>query len=53
MKKIKLEIETLRVDSFPAGAAEAGSDTIPPQDVDAFGTYLMNCFYTEQASCTC
>ena len=58
MKKLQLNVESLRVDSFELAAAEAGVGTVrahlAPQQVAASTlSYLRPCFYTEQASCTC
>ena len=63
MQKLTLDVDALRVDSFEAVRAEGGTGTMQAHGAaeqrnagDAaarFGTYYINCFYTQQASCTC
>lgn len=57
MPKLKLEIDTLRVDSFATPAPEAVPGTVQAhaqvQPAAHLGTLIYNCFFTQQASCTC
>jgi hypothetical protein len=59
VKKLQLNVESLRVDSFELATVEAAVGTVqahlaPQQEVAASTlSYLRPCFYTEQASCTC
>ena len=63
MQKLKLDVDGLRVESFEAIRAESGIGTVrahgaaeqrnPGEAAAEFGTYYVNCFYTQQASCTC
>jgi hypothetical protein len=57
MPKLKLDVDALRVDSFEArldlrGDA-AAEDRGAGEMAARYGTYIINCFYTQQASCTC
>lgn len=55
MKKLTLNVDELRVESFESTVVEAGVGTVRGlEDAKAdLGTYVMNCFYTEQRTCTC
>ena len=59
MKKIKLNLDSLRVDSFSAGSAEAGGGTVHArQRTTTFQTIQLSCDYTARyescyAACEC
>ncbi|HSU15560.1 hypothetical protein [Longimicrobium sp.] len=63
MKKLKLEVESLRVDSFEPARTETGVGTVRAHAgpelpgnaiaLDSTLSYLRPCFYTEQRTCTC
>jgi hypothetical protein len=59
MKKLRLEIDTLRVDSFPAGAPELARGTVHGRDRTAIAdtcgcqdtSIKFACFCTEYQTC--
>ena len=61
MKKLRLDLETLRTDSFEAGSAEAGGGTVHARQrtlTTTFQTNQLSCDYTARyeschAECEC
>jgi hypothetical protein len=58
MKKLKLQLDALRVESFVPAAVQAEKGTVRAHDAEQAGlestnSYLRPCFYTEQRTCTC
>ncbi|WP_420126323.1 hypothetical protein [Longimicrobium sp.] len=55
MKKLKLEIDSLRVESFDAALPQPVGGTVHGnENAAASGNSVYRpCFYTEQPSCTC
>jgi len=59
MKKLRLEIDTLRLDSFPAGAPALPRGTVHGRDVTALAdtcgcqdtSLKLACFCTEYQTC--
>jgi hypothetical protein len=56
MKKLTLDLDALRVDSFEPAGLEAGKGTVQAHDGDAYAgtaSVYRPCLYTQQPSCTC
>jgi hypothetical protein len=53
MKKLTLEVDSLRVESFAAAAAQLGQGTVDGHaNVAGSLSYCSPCFFTQQAGCT-
>jgi hypothetical protein len=61
MKKLRLDLDTLRIDSFDAGSAEGGGGTVHARQLTTrttFQTIQLSCDYTARyescyAACEC
>lgn len=53
MKKLTLELDALRVESFEPAAVKAETGTVQAYGEASTNSYLRPCFYTEQRTCTC
>lgn len=52
MKKLTLEMDALRVESFEAAAAESRTGTVQAnENLADSGSVYRPCFYTEQPGC--
>lgn len=53
MKKLKLAMDSLRVESFDAAAGQPGQGTVNGhENLAACISYCSPCFFTQQADCT-